>query len=255
MLPTCACKHLAEKCKNSSEKCFCQFWLFENFSEEEYGILKSIGRQKQYSKSQAVFFQGEPADEVFLIKCGRIRLSKYLEDGSEVILDFRSSGDLFGENAFNSEETFPVQAIAMEDTITCGAKKSDIEDVILKYPKIGIAMMKNMSEKMSNMTYRLETLSIGNLEDRLYKILVSIAKNHGHRSGKGFDIAFPLTHEELGFLANAHRVSVTKAVSRLLESGRIVREGKMYSLSNKSMNEAQTNGACIDSPATIRKQT
>ncbi len=39
-------------------------------------------------------------------------------------------------------------------------------------------------------------------------------------------IDFPLTHEELGFLVGAHRVSITRAMKVLKESGKVVREGK-----------------------------
>ncbi|MCF8107840.1 MAG: helix-turn-helix domain-containing protein [Desulfohalobiaceae bacterium] len=37
---------------------------------------------------------------------------------------------------------------------------------------------------------------------------------------------FPLTHEDLGFLVGAHRVSITRAMKELKQSGRIVSQGK-----------------------------
>ena len=87
-----------------------------------------------------------------------------------------------------------------------------------------------MSDKISALTNRLEDMTFGNLEDRLYKILIHIAEGHDLKSKKEKIIAFPLTHEELSFLANAHRVSVTKAMNKLIKSGKVIRKGKMYSL-------------------------
>lgn len=229
-IANCLCRDLTEKCRHCSPKCFRDLWLFRNFSEEEYSLLQSIGRLKVFSRGQLVFLQGTPSDEMFLIKAGRIKLSKYLPDGSEVILDFRKSGELFGENAFIGEELFPMNAAAMEETITCGAKRSDLESLILRHPRIGITMLGNMSERIQNLSIRVENMAIGNLEERLFQILCHIAKEHGSKMGTLSRIAFPLTHEDLGFLASAHRVSVTKALSRLLKSGRVIRKGKMYSL-------------------------
>ena len=229
MLTKCLCKDVAEKCGNYTTKCFCKLWFFENFREEEYNILKSIGRQKVFSKGQTVFYQGAPADEVFLVKTGRIKLVKYFEDGSEVILDFRKNGDLFGENVFADEGVFPMHAIAMEETVTCGAKKADLEKIILRNPNIGLIILKNMSGKISSLTSRIGSMAVGDLEDRIYQILTNIARRHGLRKGRIFRMAFPLTHEELGFLANAHRVSVTKAVGKLIKSGRVVKSGRIYS--------------------------
>ena len=58
MTAKCICKDLAEKCKNHSSKCFSQLWLFENFNETEYNLLKSIGNQKIIHKGQNIFFEG-----------------------------------------------------------------------------------------------------------------------------------------------------------------------------------------------------
>jgi len=60
---------------------------------------------------------------MFIIKAGRIKLNKVLEDGTEVILDFRKAVDMIGENMISEEIKYPVTAWSMEDTITCGFNK------------------------------------------------------------------------------------------------------------------------------------
>jgi CRP-like cAMP-binding protein len=232
MSANCLCKNEAGKNRNCSAKCFCELWLFENFSEDEYVLLQSIGKQKVITKGEMVFSEGDAADEIFLIKTGRIKLSKYLEDGSEIILDFRKHGEIFGEDAFFDKAVFPMYAVAMEETITCGAGKADLEMLILNNPHIGLAMMKNISAKLSALTNRLENVSIANIEDRIYQILKNIIKEHGIITRNNYQLPFALTHEELSFLANAHRVSVTKAVNKLVKSGKILKKGKIYLLPN-----------------------
>ena len=65
-----------------------------------------------------------------------------------------------------------------------------------------------------------------NLEDRLYHVLSQAAREHGVQERQGYSIQFPLTHEELGFLVGAHRVSVTRAIKSLKETGKIIQTGK-----------------------------
>ncbi|HLD29703.1 MAG TPA: helix-turn-helix domain-containing protein [bacterium] len=65
-----------------------------------------------------------------------------------------------------------------------------------------------------------------NLEDRLYQVLVQVAREHGIKRQREFVIQFPLTHEDLSFLVGAHRVSITRAMKSLRESGKILREGR-----------------------------
>jgi hypothetical protein len=43
-------------------------------------------------------------------------------------------------------------------------------------------------------------LAITNTEDRLYRVLSNVAKEHGINSPQGTVIQFPLTHEDLSFL-------------------------------------------------------
>ena len=57
-------------------------------------------------------------------------------------------------------------------------------------------------------------------------MLTTVAREHGTRTDSGLVIEFPLTHEELSFLVGAHRVSVTKALKTLRESGKVTQEGR-----------------------------
>lgn len=230
MANPCLCKQKADKKSSSSPSCFGNLWLFEDFNNTEYDLLKSIGRQRTIAKGQAVFFQGEPSDEIFLIKYGRVKLSKCFDDGSEVILDFRKSGELFGEDIFTSTSNYPMSAWAMEETVTCGAKRSDLENLLLENPSVSLSVMKNMSKRIANLTSRIESMTINSLDERLYQILLHIAQEHSGYKSQLRRIPFPLTHEDLGFLVNAHRVSITKAVNKLIETGKIIKEGKYFSL-------------------------
>jgi len=58
-------------------------------------------------------------------------------------------------------------------------------------------------------------------------VLSQVAREHGVSERQGYSIQFPLTHEELGFLVGAHRVSVTRALKSLKETGRIIQEGRV----------------------------
>ena len=170
--------------------------------------------------------QGDQTNEMFLIKGGRVKLSKVLEDGTELTLDIRKAGDFVGENMFSEEGQYPVSAYCLEDTLTCGFSRSQFEQLILQHPKVGLQIIKNLSERITWLTMRVGSLAVTNIEDRLYRVLSSVAKEHGTVSPKGTVIQFPLTHEDLGFLTGAHRVSITRAMKALKKAGKIIHEDK-----------------------------
>ena len=178
------------------------------------------------TKGQALFLQGDKADEMFLIKGGRVKLSKVLEDGTELTLDIRKAGDFVGENMFSEEGHYPVGAYCLEDTLTCGFSRSQFEQLVLQHPKVGLQIIKNLSERINWLTKRVGSLAVTNIEDRLYRVLTSVAKEHGMLSSQGTVIQFPLTHEDLSFLTGAHRVSITRAMKALKRAGKIIHEDR-----------------------------
>jgi CRP-like cAMP-binding protein len=222
----CLCEQVAGTDIELSPTCIGHLWIFQNLEAEEIEALSREALRKKSTTGQALLLQGDPTDEMFLIKGGRVKLSKVLEDGTELTLDIRKAGDFVGENMFSEESHYPVSAYCLEDTLTCGFSRSQFEQLVLQHPKVGLQIIKNLSERISWLTRRVGSLAVTNIEDRLYRVLTSVAKEHGTLSNQGIVIQFPLTHEDLSFLTGAHRVSITRAMKALKKAGKIIHEDK-----------------------------
>lgn len=227
---TCLCTDC--KSPNTTKACFKDLWLFDHFTDDQLLELKKIGLRRDIEAGAPVFRQGEPANEMFLLKAGRIKLTKVQEDGSEVTLDFRKAGDVIGEHLFSEEENYPISAWTMEETTTCGFDLRNFHSLILERPDIGMNVIKSMSNKISAMTDRFESIAENSLEDRLYSVLSNIAREHGYKAEQGYELPFRLTHEELAFLVGAHRVSITRAMQALSRCGKLVNQNKTIRLPN-----------------------
>ena len=131
----CLCKQIAGNDIELAPTCIGNLWVFQNLEREDVESLSREALRKRLKKGETLFRQGDPADEVFLIKGGRIKLSKVLEDGSELMLDIRKAGDFVGENMFSEEGQYPVSAVCLEETLTCGFTRTQFEELVLKYPK------------------------------------------------------------------------------------------------------------------------
>jgi CRP/FNR family transcriptional regulator len=219
---TCLCEQIAGEEIALAENCIGHLWVFQNLAPPEIEALSREAVRKKSVAGETLFRQGDPADEMFLIKGGRIKLTKVTEDGNALTLDIRKAGDFVGENMFSEEGDYPVSAHCLEDTLTCGFSRRQFEKLILQHPNVGLQIIKNLSGRISRLTSRVGSLAATNIEDRLYRVLVSVAREHGAADARGMVIQFPLTHEDLGFLTGAHRVSITRAMKALKASGKIV---------------------------------
>ncbi len=209
-----------------SSACIGQLWVFENLQmPEKEAIVKSAFR-KAYKRGEVVFTHGDAADKIFLIKAGKVKLTKVTETGNEIILDIRKEGDFLGEQTLAEHFDYPLTATCIDDAFVCGFTKNIFEKLVLDFPNIGLQVIKNLSKRVDLLTCRTETLTFASIEERLYGVLMNISKEHGIRDKRGILVTIPLTHEELSFLAGAHRVSITRAIKGLKKAGKLTQKGK-----------------------------
>ena len=95
----CLCEQIADRQMELSPTCIGDLWIFDNLSPAESEALSRATTRKKAAKGQSLFFQGDRTDEMFLIKGGRVKLNKVLEDGTEITLDIRKAGDIVGEKS------------------------------------------------------------------------------------------------------------------------------------------------------------
>jgi len=200
-------------------------WLFSSLGPLEMQALVATARRRSLAAGSYVFLQGEPARFLFVIKAGRIKLTKTDEQGNEILVDIRKAGDFLGETFLSEDADYPLTAQCVEDSLLCGITRQQFESLVTDKPAIGLQVMRAMSERIAHLTSRVGDLASTHLEERLYAVLSTVAREHGTPTESGLVIEFPLTHEELSFLVGAHRVSVTKALKSLSASGKVVREG------------------------------
>ena len=228
----CICNERAGQCAALYPGCFGQLWIFEGVPPEAWDAVSKSFVRKKLNAGEQLFGQGERADNMYLIKMGSVKLWKITEEGRMLTLDIRKAGDLLGESVLLEEGQYPVGATGLEPTLTCGIDRKSFESLVMKYPMVGLVVIRNLSSRIQHLSERVGALSEPNLDDRLYEVLVNVAREMGTRVSGGWTIAFPLTHEEIGFLVGAHRVSVTRALGKLRELGKIRISGKLLFISD-----------------------
>lgn len=228
----CLCEKIAGPGADLNPKCFGHVWLFEGAPPEAWETISEDLVRKKCASEDVIFSQGEVADSMYLIKMGSVKIWKVDEEGRELTLDIRKAGDLLGESVLIEDGDYPVYASALTPTLICGVDKPTFEKLVEAHPQVGLAVIRNLSKRIDFLTGKLGALSEPSIEDRLYKVLVNVAEQVGTPEADGWSIAFPLTHEEIGFLVGAHRVSVTRALKKLKDLGKVKSEGKYIFVAN-----------------------
>ena len=222
----CLCEKLSADFPELSPICIGHLWLFRDLPNETLKAMSQSAIRYRKQRGEQIFLEGDLAKTMFLIKGGRIKLSKLSESGNELILGYRKPGDFIGENVLTDAGTYPCSAWCQEETLVCGFSRQQFNALILEHPHIGLQIIRNMSERINWLSDQVGNLATANIEDRLYRVLQNVAKEHGAEDERGYILNFTITHEELGFLIGAHRVSVTRAMNTLKHNGKIAADGK-----------------------------
>lgn len=83
--------------------------------------LQAVGRGK------SIFVEGSKANEVFLIKSGRVEISRKGSDGSKVVLKTIGTNEIFGEMALIDGQPRSASATALEDTEFYALNRAEFE--------------------------------------------------------------------------------------------------------------------------------
>jgi CRP-like cAMP-binding protein len=106
------------------------------FNVEKFLNSTNGGSQvSNYGTNQKVFSQGDPADAVFYIQEGRVKLSIVSERGKEAVVALHGKGDFFGEGCLTGQPLRLATAATMTDCVITRLEKATIVRVLHDEPE------------------------------------------------------------------------------------------------------------------------
>ena len=99
-----------------------------------------------------------------------------------------------------------------------------------RYPRVGPALAGRALHRSRRLTAMMAIVQQPRLDDRLWMLFWELADRHGRVHSDGVHVDLPLTHEVLSHLVAARRPSVSGALTKLAEQGRLKRNGRGWVL-------------------------
>jgi len=98
------------------------------------------------------------------------------------------------------------------------------------YPKVGPALAGRALTRSRRLTAMMAIAQQPRLDDRLWMLFWELADRYGRVHADGVHLDLPLTHEVLSHLVAARRPSVSGALTKLADQGRVSRNGRGWVL-------------------------
>jgi len=194
--------------------------LFADMAEQEMRALADRTTMRAVHRGRVILQPDEPPEMVYVIKEGRVKISRYSPEGKEQILALLDPGDIFGELAL-VRAVEPVHVEAFEDALICGMPREDFLALIRRQPEVMLQVMNVLAERLRAAEEEIADLAFRDVPGRLASLLLRLAQAYGHASADGQRLALRLTHQDMAAMIGATRETVTAVLSRFRESGLI----------------------------------
>ncbi len=205
--------------------------LFAGIGDAEMQRLAERTTMREFSRGKVILHPNEPQEMVYLIKEGRVKVSRYSPDGREQILTLLESGDVFGEFAL-VEAAEPAHVEAFEDTLICALSRGDFLALVRRQPEVMLHVVKVLAERLRVAEEEIEDLVFRDVSGRLASLLLRLAEAYGQKDDGGLRLTLRLTHQDIASMIGATRETVTSTLSRFRDAGLIATEHRSIMIKN-----------------------
>jgi CRP/FNR family transcriptional regulator len=210
---------------------------FSGLSQAELDSIRRFVFEKKAERGEIILFEGEPAETLYFVAAGVVKVFKTSADGKEQILHLVRPGESFNDVPAFSDGLNLASAEAMGAVVLNTIKKSDLEVIMRDYPQVALNVIRVLSQRVQHLVSLVEDLSFRNVTGRVAKILLEYA-------GDGTGERPRLTQQEMAAMIGTAREMVGRSLKTLEEQGTIRLDRHRIIITDK---EALRETAGVDS--------
>jgi CRP-like cAMP-binding protein len=198
----------------------------KRFDPVEFFETAADGRSlTAHRKSQIIFSQGEPADAVFYIKKGKVKVTVVSRQGKEAVVAILGVDEFVGEGCLTGQTKRLATASAMSECVTMRVTKVEIQRLIRAEPVFSQMFISHILARNARVEEDLLDQLFNSTEKRLARLLLLLA-NFG-KEGRPEPLIAKISQETLAEMIGATRSRVSYFMNKFRESGFIDYNGHL----------------------------
>ena len=174
---------------------------------------------QEYQRRQAIHFPGDPADAVYVVRQGRLKISRLSEDGKEATLILVGPNEVFGEECLLDVTTREAIAEVLEPAQTLRIPREELLPLLRAHPAFVLAVARLMSGRRRAAESRLEEMVFKTVRGRLAALLARLARSHGRATEGGILLDLALAHQDLAGQIGSTRETTTLTLNEFKRRG------------------------------------
>ena len=211
--------------------------LFCDLSCPAVQRLSAIASTSSYPKGASLFVEGQAPHGVFIVREGRVKLSKSSADGKTLKLRIADAGEALGVVATMSGKPYYATADVLEPTRADFIGRVDFLSFLREHGEAALRVVEQLSEDYLHVLSKLRAIGLSDpTGEKLTRFLVDLYPSHKDRKAE-ICLELKLTHEEIAQMIGLSRETVTHLLKEFEEEQMIQIKGSTLIIRNKKALE------------------
>jgi len=198
--------------------------IFEGLSPADLKLAISGASVREAPEGTFLFNQGEPAGEVFLLECGRVRLNEITADGVELLIRFVRPGDVYGDRGAIAGAEYGASAVSETQVRTYAWTTEVITALLNEVPQFARNLFAITARYLQDSRERYRLLATASAEHRIRWALANLARGIGSRKGNATIITGRSVQRDIANLAGTTVYTVNRVLSGYERRGLLTKE-------------------------------
>lgn len=211
--------------KDHDHTCLVTVPIFNHLELDELTKITELIKSKSFDKGELIFSYGEKSDTLYIVRSGQIKMYYLSENAKEHILRMLFPGDFIGELSIFLDEKNNAYAEAITPVEVCMIKKEDISKLMEIYPKIGLKIIGELTQRLKKSEKQASWIATEQVEKRILLYMLELYDSNEPLK----PIELPMSKKDLASFLGTTPETLSRKLAYLEDLGMI------HQLSNKQI--------------------
>ena len=199
--------------------------LFAEVGEVDLRELASHLIERRFPRDATLIQEGQAGDYMYVLREGRVKVTKMSGQGREKILEILEVGSFFGEMALLDPPERSASVQSLDPVRVLALSRNGFLRALERSPGLAMAVIRELARRLRHTNRDASHIPYQSVKERTWELLQRLATDV---DGDGWRISPALTHQEVADMVATSRETVTRAMKQLKQDGCLRQEGKRY---------------------------
>lgn len=184
--------------------------LFASLPQALIDELEALCVSRRYAKNTVLFMEGDENNQLFVIRSGKVSVFLQGEEGKQLILNYMSEGEYFGELSLIDSQPRSASIMTVTDCEFLTLSREKFQEFVAKSPELSMKLMQELTGRIRKLTQSVKDLALLDVYGRVAHTLEKMCdEENAIRNPKP-------THQDIANMVGSSREMVSRIMKELI---------------------------------------